>query len=34
MTGEANTLLDETLSYTADLDRMMAEIRSRRVEDL
>ena len=34
VTKEADTLLDETLRYTAELDRMMADIKSRRVDDL
>lgn len=31
---EADALLDETLRYTAELERMMAEVRSRRVDEL
>uniref|UniRef100_A0A8R1E308 Uncharacterized protein n=1 Tax=Caenorhabditis japonica TaxID=281687 RepID=A0A8R1E308_CAEJA len=31
---KADSLLDETLQYTADLDRMIAEIKARRVDDL
>lgn len=34
VTGEAESLLDETLRYTAELDQIIANIRSRRVEDL
>ncbi|CAP35236.2 Protein CBG17718 [Caenorhabditis briggsae] len=34
VTGEADALLDETLRYTAELDRMMADIKSRRVDEL
>ncbi|CAL2041134.1 unnamed protein product [Caenorhabditis brenneri] len=34
VTGEADSLLDETLRYTAELDQIIADIRSRRVEDL
>ncbi|PIC35520.1 hypothetical protein B9Z55_014854 [Caenorhabditis nigoni] len=34
VTSEADALLDETLRYTAELDRMMADIKSRRVDEL
>ncbi|CAI2351209.1 unnamed protein product [Caenorhabditis sp. 36 PRJEB53466] len=34
VSGAADELLDETVRYTADLDRMMDELKARRVNDL